>query len=202
VNGAQGGPPVKSDLSLVQQLEALANEIEHDAGIEHDSAVWAFESAARRLRAVLEGTKTAAMDDALVARIRERVEGMIRVYPGYPLQDDLKYLLFMLGDPPPAPSAVVVDDTRQDDTLGVDRPTAYLRFDGMTWPNPNADWVEWELRYGDTEAVRLTAASFVHAYIYLVSLPQKLRNQRIQQIRHAAPSAGGSPSQGPGVDQP
>jgi hypothetical protein len=59
--------------------------------------------------------------------------------------------------------------------------------DRMTWPHPSdPDEIEWQLRYGDAHAVRLTAASYVSAYRHLIELPQRTRNERVSQIRAAA----------------
>ena len=47
--------------------------------------------------------------------------------------------------------------------------------------------LEWQLRYGDAEEVRLTAAAVVACYQELVLMPQRSRNQYIAKImRHDA----------------
>lgn len=65
------------------------------------------------------------------------------------------------------------------------RPLSFLRFDGMTWPNPaDPAEVQWRLRYGQPSKVDLlVAASFMHAYAHLIALPQRERNERVRQIR-------------------
>lgn len=70
------------------------------------------------------------------------------------------------------------------------RPQSFLVFEGMTWPNPTdpAD-VQWRLRYGQpSKADLLVAASFMHAYAHLIDLPQRERNQRVNQIRASVTS--------------
>lgn len=67
------------------------------------------------------------------------------------------------------------------------RQSSWVRFDGMTWPNPaDPDGVEWRLRHGVQPPTRqdvLTAASFMHAYAHLIHLPRREREERIRQIR-------------------
>ena len=69
-------------------------------------------------------------------------------------------------------------------------PSSWLRFDGMTWPNPaDPNEVQWRLRYGPQPPSRedvLAAASFMHAYAHLINLPQRERNERVLQIREHA----------------
>lgn len=64
---------------------------------------------------------------------------------------------------------------------------AWLRFEGMTWPNPqDPDDVQWRLRYGEpTRADLLAAASVMAAYAHLVSMPRRERESRIAGIRRA-----------------
>ncbi len=70
--------------------------------------------------------------------------------------------------------------------------SAFLLFDGMTWPNPDdPNEVEWKLRYKDfsgnlSRGEECTAASFISAYRCLVNLPQKHRNAVCKRIREAA----------------
>lgn len=45
------------------------------------------------------------------------------------------------------------------------------------------DELQWQLRYGDAEEVRLTAAAAVACYQELILMPQRLRNQYISKIR-------------------
>jgi alkanesulfonate monooxygenase SsuD/methylene tetrahydromethanopterin reductase-like flavin-dependent oxidoreductase (luciferase family) len=71
-------------------------------------------------------------------------------------------------------------------------PSPYLRLeDGTTWPHPHDPaGVEWSLRYGGKpQAVRFTAASYVDAYIQLVSMPRRDREKRIAMLRKAAEEA-------------
>jgi hypothetical protein len=74
--------------------------------------------------------------------------------------------------------------------------TSYLRFDGMTWPNPTDPRdVQWRLRYGTpTREDILAAASFMHAYAHLIDLPQRERNQRVSAIRAAARALQDTPA--------
>lgn len=64
---------------------------------------------------------------------------------------------------------------------------AYLRFDGMTWPNPNDPGkVQWRLRYGVASREDLLfAASVMSAYAQLVEDPQRRRNEKVGGIRRA-----------------
>ena len=64
---------------------------------------------------------------------------------------------------------------------------AYLRFDGMTWPNPNDPTeVQWRLRYGTpSQSDLLVAASHMCAYAQLVEDPQRMRNEKVKGIRAA-----------------
>lgn len=62
------------------------------------------------------------------------------------------------------------------------------RSDLMTWPNPaDPDDVAWRLLHNATIARQdvVIAASFIQAYAALIDLPQKARNQRIEQIKQA-----------------
>lgn len=64
----------------------------------------------------------------------------------------------------------------------------FLRVEGTTWPNPSDPGeVEWRLRYGTpTREDLLVAASFMHAYQYLVlAMTQKDRNHRVATIKEA-----------------
>lgn len=63
----------------------------------------------------------------------------------------------------------------------------YLRFDDMTWPNPDDPMdIEWKLRYGQpTQSERHIAASMIAAYKQLVNDPQRRRNEKIAGIRKA-----------------
>ena len=64
---------------------------------------------------------------------------------------------------------------------------SYLHFDGMSWPNPDDPaLVEWRLRYGSPDEVRMVAASFVAAYKQLVEDPVRRRNEKVAGIRAAA----------------
>lgn len=70
------------------------------------------------------------------------------------------------------------------------------RNDHMVWPDPaDPEEVEWSIRHAPhlgrevTRGQELTAASYMHAYRALIAMPQKLRNQRIEQIKHASAQA-------------
>lgn len=65
---------------------------------------------------------------------------------------------------------------------------SWVRFDGMTWPNPlDPNEVESVLRYGTpTREQILTAASFMAAYRALVYETQEKRNQKCRKIRQIA----------------
>ncbi len=65
--------------------------------------------------------------------------------------------------------------------------SSYVRFDGMTWPNPDAlGETEHALRYGQpTRADLLVAASVLGAYRALVLDPQHRRNKNVAGIRRA-----------------
>lgn len=78
------------------------------------------------------------------------------------------------------------EDTSRPCEHAMNRGT-FLRFDGMTWPNPNDPAeVQWRLRYGTPcKHDLLAAASFMHAYTHLIDLPQRERNERVAQIRRA-----------------
>ena len=72
----------------------------------------------------------------------------------------------------------------------------WLRFDGMTWPDPtDPTGVQWRLRYGPQPPSRedaMVAASFMHAYAHLIDLPRRERDERIRQIReHVNPPGRG-----------
>lgn len=58
----------------------------------------------------------------------------------------------------------------------------------MSWPDPHdGNKIEWKLRYGDpTRGEVLQAAAYIAAYRYLIEIPQRLRNQRVGEIRKAA----------------
>lgn len=82
---------------------------------------------------------------------------------------------------------------------GVDgRVSGYLRVTDptepgcvMAWPNPSDPHeIGWKLRYGTlSRPEMMTAAAVIDAYQSLVSMPQRLRNRRIEQIRVASRSA-------------
>lgn len=61
----------------------------------------------------------------------------------------------------------------------------YLRFDGMTWPNPDAAGeAQWRILYGEpTRADFLLVASVVSAYGQLVEDSQRRRNEKVAGIR-------------------
>ncbi|MFW7414736.1 hypothetical protein [Demequina sp. SO4-18] len=62
--------------------------------------------------------------------------------------------------------------------------TSHVSFDGMCWPHPHDPGeIEDQLRNGDAESVRLTAASYVSAYRHLIEMPQRARNERIEQLK-------------------
>lgn len=67
------------------------------------------------------------------------------------------------------------------------QPRSYLQFDGMVWPDPrDPTEVQWRLRYGDlTRQDRVRAASVLSAYAHLISMPRRLRDKRIRQLRAA-----------------
>lgn len=60
--------------------------------------------------------------------------------------------------------------------------------DGTVWPIPSNALgdVEWQLRYGNPESVKLVAASVIAAYGELIRLPQKDRQKRVMVLRAAA----------------
>lgn len=82
--------------------------------------------------------------------------------------------------------------TAPDTTADVTAEATYLRFDDMTWPNPNDPGdVEWALRHGTpTPAQRMVAASMVAAYKQLVKDSQKVRNGKVAGIRQAMAAVG------------
>ena len=51
--------------------------------------------------------------------------------------------------------------------------------------------LEWQLRYGNVEAVRFEAASVVASYRYLIYLSKKEAWHRLQRIRHDLNKTGG-----------
>lgn len=63
----------------------------------------------------------------------------------------------------------------------------YLRFDGMTWPNPIDPLdVEWSLRYSTPTPAQLrVAASMIAAYKQLVEDSKMRRDAKIAGIRRA-----------------
>lgn len=70
--------------------------------------------------------------------------------------------------------------------------STYLYFDGMAWPNPDDPYeIEWRLRYGEpTKADRLVAASYIAAYRQLIQDSQRVRSDKIRQIRAALTEEG------------
>lgn len=94
---------------------------------------------------------------------------------------------------------MTAEGTRPEQGAGAERLTeggltnsSYLRFDGMTWPNPvDPNGVQWRLRYGTpSKSDLLVAASFMHAYSHLIELPRREREQRISALRAAATEEG------------
>lgn len=85
-----------------------------------------------------------------------------------------------------------------DCTHEMDRGSS-LRFDGMTWPNPDDPAeVQWRLRCGDPcKHDLLAAAQFMHAYAHLVGMPGRERDQRVRQIRDAAATTAAPPTPNP-----
>ena len=72
---------------------------------------------------------------------------------------------------------------------------------GGTWPTPMDlpdDSLEWRLRYANDEQLvkdRFCAASIVSAYRQLITLPRKVREEVIRDLRaaiKATPDSGGS----------
>lgn len=65
------------------------------------------------------------------------------------------------------------------------RVNPYLRFAGMTWPNPtDPNETAHQLVYGQpSKADLMFAASVMNAYRHMIDLPQRERNQRVSQIR-------------------
>lgn len=59
--------------------------------------------------------------------------------------------------------------------------------DGSHWPAPDVeeDSIEWQLRYGDAQKVRLQAASYISAYNYLISCTRKKRELVVRSLRKA-----------------
>lgn len=81
------------------------------------------------------------------------------------------------------------------------RSASYLEIAGsddpndlMVWPDPaDPEEVGWRLRHRSMENTTrgdiLIATSFMHAYQALIAMPQRLRNKRIEQIKHASAQA-------------
>ena len=82
-----------------------------------------------------------------------------------------------------------------DEQVSEQAPSSFLRFEGMTWPNPDdPKGVQWRLRYGTpSREDLLVAASTMHAYAHLISLTQRERNNRVSQIRSASTRPGARP---------
>lgn len=61
----------------------------------------------------------------------------------------------------------------------------YRKFDGMVWPVPGdgLDFVDWSLRYGDANSVRLVAASVVSAYSELIGKSRDRREAIVKELR-------------------
>ena len=75
----------------------------------------------------------------------------------------------------------------EETTVSEAAKNSYLHFDGMAWPNPDDPaLIEWRLRYGSPDEVRMVAASFVAAYKQLVADPVRRRNGKVAGIRAAA----------------
>jgi hypothetical protein len=67
--------------------------------------------------------------------------------------------------------------------------TLYRRFDGMTWPVPSERLaaLSYSLRYGEpNKQDAITAAGVIDAYWQLVTMPARLRAERIREIRKGA----------------
>lgn len=59
----------------------------------------------------------------------------------------------------------------------------------MVWPDPEAAGdLEYQLRYGPelTREKQLLAAGVLAAYRYLFEIPQRIRNQRVSEIKSAS----------------
>ena len=67
-------------------------------------------------------------------------------------------------------------------------PKLYTNFDGMCWvvPGQRLDDVEWALRYGNAESVRLSAASAIACYRALVNRTSRDRAKIVRQLQDAA----------------
>jgi hypothetical protein len=62
--------------------------------------------------------------------------------------------------------------------------------DGTTWPHPNdPDGIEWQLRYGSPESVRMTAAAYVAAYKELVWQSTARRAEVLREMKRLVRSA-------------
>lgn len=74
------------------------------------------------------------------------------------------------------------------DPTAVSASGTYLRFDGMTWPNPaDPGEVQWRLRYAVTDhSDHMVAASFMHAYQALVFMSERRRREIIRRLREGA----------------
>lgn len=84
------------------------------------------------------------------------------------------------------------------------QPRSYLQFDGMVWPDPrDPTEVQWRLRYGDpTRRDHVRAASVLSAYAHLISMPRRLRDKRIRQLRAAmAANPPGEDTMPPAVEK-
>lgn len=83
------------------------------------------------------------------------------------------------------------------------RSESYLELSGsnnpndiMRWPDPaDPEEVEWRLHHHsypileDRRRDERVAASYMNAYRALIAMPQRLRNQRIEQIKRASVEA-------------
>lgn len=70
---------------------------------------------------------------------------------------------------------------------------SYLRFENMTWPNPN-DPAErgWRLIHGNpTRGDLFWAVSCIEAYQQLVNVPGRIRDKRVAAIRKLSGVEGG-----------
>jgi hypothetical protein len=63
----------------------------------------------------------------------------------------------------------------------------YRSFEGMCWPAPGPDIgdLTWRLIHCDdiSKTERIVAANVISAYAELIRLPERLRNQRIRELR-------------------
>lgn len=103
-------------------------------------------------------------------------------------------------DPGPAAEPLAL---RLSEGLGLG---AYRHFEGMTWPVPGdrLDELESALRFSESGAVfsmseRMVIASFLSAYRELVSLPARVRDAMVRELRKGPKTSYGTT---PGANGP